>query len=632
MTTSLRKSLFDRPAPKPPAKIARNQSRLVAERVDDTIFALHSFSWQGLDFTMYFEGSPVVFQSVVYGEKKKWSAASIDYLLSVWRFVSFARGEKALRKALRIPEDQDTLGYIRSMQREKLKSYRDRINAKKQASVDRIMALLPAIPKGFERYLIDDVFRDKRFLYYTSSRSKMVEGLCSHCRETALYERPRAHMPAICPHCGSRLICRPRGSLAMFYRFSEHVQLVQRRNGILFVRSFEVDFCIPYKEAPAKLQTWEVTREVFQGDRWEVYNFVHWPEESWKLHKVPKIETAAKIYPHTIKNALKGTLYQYSQLNLVAKTEKTNAARYLKTYSSVPGLEYLAKFGMTRLAAEVGAGLYPYTLLRKTEKAPHRFLCITKNNFGVFRALENPGVRELSILQKFEDLDVTLDEFKPLPRLSPYWCDSLITVRGLGSPIEKSLRYLLQNGHQPCTYRDYLTSASQIGWDLTQESIRFPRDLRRMHDEADAIRRAMEAQRRVEQNNMEYPQIAEAYETLRRRYAFEMEGILVRPPRDAGEIVLEGQKLHHCVSTYVARMALGQTLILVARESDDPENPYATLEVKDGKVVQCRGLQNKDLSKTLHTVIQEVNRRGYHHQHWAFPLSENMEAAAPHLG
>lgn len=69
-------------------------------------------------------------------------------------------------------------------------------------------------------------------------------------------------------------------------------------------------------------------------------------------------------------------------------------------------------------------------------------------------------------------------------------------------------------------------------------------------------------------------------------------GLILRVPRDTQEIKNEGAALHHCVGTYVDRVAKGQTHIFFVRRVEEPDTPYFTMEYNNGRVIQCRGNHN----------------------------------------
>ena len=75
--------------------------------------------------------------------------------------------------------------------------------------------------------------------------------------------------------------------------------------------------------------------------------------------------------------------------------------------------------------------------------------------------------------------------------------------------------------------------------------------------------------------------IRKGYRRLRRKFCYEDQEFMIRPAKDAGEIVMEGRILHHCVGgdTYLARHDRGQSTILFLRRREEPDIPYITVEI-----------------------------------------------------
>lgn len=63
-------------------------------------------------------------------------------------------------------------------------------------------------------------------------------------------------------------------------------------------------------------------------------------------------------------------------------------------------------------------------------------------------------------------------------------------------------------------------------------------------------------------------------------------------PTEARDVRQEGAILKHCVASYVDRITNGQTCIVFCRENVDIEEPYVTVEVKNGAVTQAYGYQD----------------------------------------
>lgn len=172
-------------------------------------------------------------------------------------------------------------------------------------------------------------------------------------------------------------------------------------------------------------------------------------------------------------------------------------------------------------------------------------------------------------------------------------------------PVAKSIRYLLrqcEEAYEPepededpapedaipdvQTLLDYWDMAERLGQDLADAQVRFPHDLMAAHDEASVqMAKHKEAGRA-------------GLFRLRRKYlskwGFSADGLLIRPAASQQELTDEGNRLHHCVSTYGQRHAEGKTAIFFIRRKSRPNEPYYTLELDEKKrtVRQNRGLRN----------------------------------------
>ena len=65
-------------------------------------------------------------------------------------------------------------------------------------------------------------------------------------------------------------------------------------------------------------------------------------------------------------------------------------------------------------------------------------------------------------------------------------------------------------------------------------------------------------------------------------------------PKDAADIIREGCELYHCVGSagYVEAMADNQHTILFLRNNQEPDKPFITMDVCEGRIVQCYGYRN----------------------------------------
>ena len=136
-------------------------------------------------------------------------------------------------------------------------------------------------------------------------------------------------------------------------------------------------------------------------------------------------------------------------------------------------------------------------------------------------------------------------------------------------------------------YHDYIRFCNDLGYDLTDDFVLFPRDVKDAHDRASEMFDKKKAQIYNEK-------IAAQYESLASQYRMSNAGLMVIPPKSATEIVEEGQKLHHCVGGYVSRVAKNECTILFLRKEEQPDTPFYTMELRKGAVRQLRGDGNCD--------------------------------------
>lgn len=147
------------------------------------------------------------------------------------------------------------------------------------------------------------------------------------------------------------------------------------------------------------------------------------------------------------------------------------------------------------------------------------------------------------------------------------------------------------------TYLDYLDHAQKCGYDLTQSSILYPRDIKQAHDDAVAnwqIVKVEEQKKEAEREALKYG-YPERYKKLCKKYAFEYGDLTIVVPKSASEIIDEGRILKHCVGGYASRHIQGKTTILFLRHISGPEKPYYTIEIDEKLryIVQCHGFRNE---------------------------------------
>jgi len=289
--------------------------------------------------------------------------------------------------------------------------------------------------------------------------------------------------------------------------------------------------------------------------------------------------------------------------------QKFQVNKYIVNYESQPWLEYLAKAGLTVLVSEI---LTEYGWFYVSDE-PHE---IEKNTASLKEALKLDGnrthrmkqingtlnaLRWLQYEQRQENqgnhLRISQEslEFLNRKKISPCDCEQLL--KELGS-VNRMVNYMKKQRVAPTnfiyTWRDYLRMAQNEGYDITDDIVRYPKDLKARHDQlVERInQRTIDAE--IKKKEGQYRELdikIQAHLLEAKKYFYEDDTYMIIPAGKCMELVEEGRALHHCVGSndfYMSKMARGESWILFLRKKEDLEKPWYTIEIRmeDDKILQ----------------------------------------------
>ena len=177
---------------------------------------------------------------------------------------------------------------------------------------------------------------------------------------------------------------------------------------------------------------------------------------------------------------------------------------------------------------------------------------------------------------------------------------------------------------------EYIGWCRELKYDLDNLFIYLPKNFRKVHDrtykEYQAMKDRKEAARRkrkealakkeMEKTKAYLKDILSANTGSDNAFSIKGKGLVLVVPKDAQDIKREGEILHHCVGTYVEKVAKGETSIFFVRKEKEPDKPYYTMEWKDEQVYQCRGLRNasmtpevKAFTKAFEKIMHDTEHR-----------------------
>lgn len=175
---------------------------------------------------------------------------------------------------------------------------------------------------------------------------------------------------------------------------------------------------------------------------------------------------------------------------------------------------------------------------------------------------------------------------------------------------EKLYKYIKEKSISKESYGDYLTACDWLHLDFADTKVLFPKDFQIMHDDYTA--QYAEYTKNVEMKK--HLQLSKKMLATAERFsflcAFKDDLFSVVVARSKGDLISEGERLHHCVGRmdYDKRQADGTSVICFIRKNGELETPFVTAEIKISEtkltVNQCYG----DYDRVVHEVDGFVDR------------------------
>ena len=502
------------------------------------------------------------------------------------------------------------------------KIQRMRLEAKHQAiaaKIDEKMALVPEMPADFSEWLHDTAFATKRYIFYRYQKGKkMLQGRCVACRADVEVESPRHLKEGVCPACGKEITFLASGK-ATDVREKVTTQIIQPVPEGFVVRSFEVWRKVKPFDEPKYFAT-EVFRDFFEGDMTEAYNFgkfLSTDQRRWCFNKSGYCFNSSALYERNLPAALAGTQFSHCAIERLATHQEGFQFCiywYLRRYSESPLLEYLVKLRLYNIACAFMEHVNADDL-NKEGRSAEAVLGITKPWIAVMQ-LVNGSIRDLRLAKELARHMPANDDIIPYIRKTFAYDPVAVARLSQYVSLPKLEQYLWQQpafteeefNQQFIWWRDYIDACKKLGYDLTNDFVLFPRDLKKTHDITTKRARSLAQKERMKILGERSKGMTDFFEELQRAYGFEHDGLAVIAPRGLQEVVTEGHKLRHCVDQYVERFEEGRTVILFLRRTTAPKTPFYTMEVKDGKIQQCRGKCNCAKTDAVQSFIEAYEK------------------------
>ena len=534
----------------------------------------------------------------------KWREAMLDYILGVhwWsdgkgQPLPDAESAEAVRRFLPSADFDDDRVFAVIMEYQR-KIRAAQLHTRHQRALEptrQAMALVPDLPEGLENWIKNDLLLRSRYLLYQYTGKKTQTAHCSHCGAYVETQGLRHLRFTKCPACSTEAQAMAEGRISQ-YGFTDRISfcVIQRYGGTEIVaRHFYVSRRFDHDKALHRLtykddwsegvrSIWHRNGNKVASEDYEMGVYKNNPDNgrSWMPYKDAPYPPH-RIYPNGLSDELRGTWAQYTGLDAFAKGRYlVKIDGYLAYWAENPSMEYIVKGGLYRLAAELSeVRRTPYDKVRNLNiKTIRRHAGdMTRYNGGyhallAFEALDKCNarydarevVRFMNISTDYNRI-MNLTKYASLKKINDY----------LGKYKNRDVREL----------QDYWHMQEILGANMTEKKVLFPDNLSKAHDETVNV-----YNKRKDELMVKGFQIAA--KQIMKQFSFSAGGIMIVVPQTADDLTNEGKTLCHCVRTYAERVARGETVILFVRKVEEPEKPYFTMEVSNGRIVQLRGKNN----------------------------------------
>jgi len=493
-------------------------------------------------------------------------------------------------------------------------------------SVEWIQKQLRPLPKNFEREVNNSALSYSRYLF-CHRENGVRYGYCTHCHKQGeagpRNALKRAGEEGYCPHCHSRVVIKDVGRSRKHLVDNGYILFLQKaRDGGLVVRAGNVyrDYRKRYEKVSTEYQeqyivyfnagvavayrrNWYFGTDGWSG-RFEKMRGIPAPHPHVDFDGLPVCPVGMVGFT---RDKLRGTALWHCEMARVIRGccgpgGVPPVCKYLAFHAKHAGLaEKLEKEGFFDLIGAAACGEPVYPIYWNAKTVP-RALGLTRDDLRGAVA-EGNVIRALNWRKYCKKNGITKPEERAWVQANWHaehiWGDIL-----KHTTVSKIRTYTALRPDTLSDWRDYLDQCDQLGLDLRERAVLFPKDLHAAHQRnTDILNRRAEAERARARKlaKMSVNEAKEKFEknlpALQKKYNWQNGDYLIRVAEGEDDLLREGSALGHCVGTnrsYKENHFKGLTLILFVRRASDPEKPFFTVEYKEATktVYQCRGKGN----------------------------------------
>lgn len=496
---------------------------------------------------------------------------------------------------------------------------------------DQDLAQVPELPKDWAHWA-DKVAVRENFIFYHYKRGGAKTGYCTFCgKEVPISGHPYHNKEGRCTRCRHPVVFKALGRAGYFQTDKYYAYLIQRCRDGFVIREFWANRTYRKDRLPHSEPYWHEFRRSIYDHSGEVRSY-YWGmycqrETRWiagsPCYYAYYGDQSGRVYGKTLPSLEKKELRQTGLAEWIRSHPITDPEKYLAVWKRLPQMEQIWKAGLQRLTKECfnNCDSVRKLVLCPSEPGLIRALGLDASKFRRLRQLDG-DTETLAWLQLEKKTgqripDEMLHWFQK-ERISAkdllFIADRMSLVQ-IKNYLQRQKQYFDGSCRQALTtWQDYLAMAEQLHYDTSDEIVYRVHKLRQRHDELVLQGEAGSLEEQAEKMAAKYPHVDAICMELQNKYAYTDEEYTVIAPQNIFEIIKEGRMLHHCVGNdgagerYYDRIERRESFILFLRRTDEPNDPYYTLEIEpDGTVRQKRTLfdrQHEDIEQATEFLLK----------------------------
>ena len=496
---------------------------------------------------------------------------------------------------------------------------------------DKDLAQVPKLPKDWKRWA-DKVAVRENFIFYHYKRGGAKTGYCTFCgKEVPISGHPYHNKEGRCIRCRHPVVFKALGRAGYFQTDKYYAYLVQRCRDGFVVREFRADRTYRKDTLPHSEPYWhEFRRSIYDrtGEIRSYYWGMYCQRETRWIAGSPCYyayygDQSGRVYGKTLPSLEKKELRQTGLAEWIRSHPITDPEKYLAVWKRLPQMEQIWKAGLQRLTKECfnNCDSVRKLVLCPSEPGLIRALGLDTTKFRRLRQLDG-DTETLAWLQlekrtgqRITDDMLRWSKKEQISAKDLVFIADRMSLVQIKNYLERQKEYFDGSCQQALTtWQDYLAMAERLHYDTSDEIVYRVRKLRQRHDELVLQSEAGSLEEQASKMAAKYPHVNAICVELQEKYAYSDDDYTVLAPQDIFEIIKEGRMLHHCVGNdgagerYYDRMERRESFIMFLRRTEEPNDPYYTLEIEpDGTVRQKRTLfdrQYEDIEQATEFLIK----------------------------